>query len=166
MLPERAMPGRISPKERRKDIMKTNYLHSIFAGLGMFGAVFLVEHGLVHTGILGSGTMLDEVLLGLFASFGLFFLLRHLDIDRELRRRQHYAFVIAELNHHIRNALQVILSRADVSIHGLAELEDIADSVNRIDWALREVLPRGGVPISEESEVAIMASPPDTSNRL
>ena len=141
--------------------MKTSYLHSLIAGLGMFGAVFLVEHGLVDAGILGSGTILDDVLLGLVASLGFFFLLRHLDTARELRRRQHYAFVIAELNHHIRNALQVIVSRADIAIHGLPELEDIADAVNRIDWALREVLPRGAVPISDELQVAVMASPPE-----
>jgi hypothetical protein len=40
-------------------------------------------------------------------------------------------------------------------------LEDIADAVNRIDWALREVLPRGAVPISDELQVAVMASPPE-----
>lgn len=144
--------------------MKTNYLHSFIAGLGMFGAVYLVEHGLVRAGVLGTGTILDDVLLGLFASLGLFFLLRHLDSARELRRRQHYAFVIAELNHHIRNALQVIISRADVAIHGLPELEDIADAVNRIDWALREVLPRGAAPISGESQV-MMTSPAEGDPR-
>ena len=144
--------------------MKTNYLHSFLAGLVMFGAVFLVEHILSEAGILGSGTVLDDVLLGLFAAIGLFFLLRHLDTARELRRRQHYALLIAELNHHVRNALQVIISRADLAIHGLAELEDIIGAVNRIDWALREILPRGAMP-AEETEMAVMSGPADTSRR-
>ncbi len=143
--------------------MKTNYLHSFLAGLAMFGAVYLVEHGLSQAGVLGSGTVLDDVLLGLFAAIGVFFLLRHLDTVRELRRRQHYALIIAELNHHVRNALQVIISRADVAIHGVTELEDIFGAVDRIDWALREILPRGAMPASEESE-ALMTGP-DTSNR-
>jgi hypothetical protein len=39
--------------------------------------------------------------------------------------------------------LQVILSRADLAIHSMPELEDIIGAVNRIDWALREILPRG-----------------------
>ena len=145
--------------------MSRNYVHSFLAGLGMFGAVFVVEHGLSSAGVLGSGTLLDDVLLGLFAGIGLFFLLRHLDSARELRRRQHYALIISELNHHIRNALQVIISRADLAIHGLPELEDINNAVNRIDWALREILPRGAVPEPEQPEVAIMSSPPDESNR-
>ncbi len=143
--------------------MKTNYLHSFLAGLAMFGAVYLVEHGLSQAGVLGSGTVLDDVLLGLFAAIGVFFLLRHLDAIRELRRRQHYALIIAELNHHVRNALQVIISRADVAIHGVTELEDIFGAVDRIDWALREILPRGAMPASEESE-ALMTGP-DTLNR-
>jgi len=143
--------------------MKTNYLHSFLAGLAMFGAVYLVEHGLSQAGVLGSGTVLDDVLLGLFAAIGVFFLLRHLDTVRELRRRQHYALIIAELNHHVRNALQVIISRADVAIHGVTELEDIFSAVNRIDWALREILPRGAMPASDESEALLTG--PDTSNR-
>ena len=145
--------------------MKTNYLHPFLAGLAMFGAVFLVEHGLSQAGIVGSGTILDDVLLGLFAAIGLFFLLRHLDTARELRRRQHYALIIAELNHHIRNALQVIISRADLAVHGVSELEDIFGAVDRIDWALREILPRGAMPAAEESQVEFTAGPPGTSNR-
>jgi hypothetical protein len=48
---------------------------------------------------------------------------------------------IAEMNHHVRNALQVI------TYWSLAEKEKqqvglIQDAVNRIQWALREVLPR------------------------
>lgn len=125
--------------------MSNNYLHSALAGVGMFGAVYLVEHVLSGMGLQGSGTILDDMLLGLFAAIGLFFLLRHLDVSRELRRRQQYAVIISELNHHIRNALQVILSRADLAIHSLPELEDIIAAVNRIDWALREILPRGAV---------------------
>ncbi len=69
--------------------MKNNYLHSFLAGLAMFGAVYVVEHGFFARGILGSGTVLDDVLLGLVAALGLFLLLRHLDTARELRRRQH-----------------------------------------------------------------------------
>jgi len=151
--------------EKEEGHMKTNYLHSFLAGLAMFGAVFLVEHGLSEAGIVGSGTVLDDVLLGLFAAIGLFFLLRHLDTVRELRRRQHYALIIAELNHHVRNALQVIVYRADVAIHGMAELDDIFNAVDRIDWALREILPRGAMPISDDSKVPLVTGPEDKSHR-
>jgi hypothetical protein len=51
---------------------------------------------------------------------------------------------IAELNHHIRNALQVIKFLGGQKRSGLddVQLQLINDSVDRIEWALREVLPR------------------------
>jgi hypothetical protein len=145
--------------------MSKNCLHSVLAGLAMFGAVYLVEHVLNGLGLQGNAILLDDILLGIFAAFGLYFLLRHHDTARELRRRQHYALVIAELNHHIRNALQIIVNRADVAIHGLPELDDIFNAVNRIDWALREILPHGDSESDEEPEAALMSGPPSPANR-
>lgn len=49
--------------------------------------------------------------------------------------------VIAAMNHHVRNALQVI----SLSTHGKENKEEIAairESMNRIQWALRELLPK------------------------
>ena len=48
---------------------------------------------------------------------------------------------IAEMNHHVRNALQVIAywSLADKEMR---QVELVQDAVNRIQWALREILPR------------------------
>ncbi|MFL6301284.1 MAG: hypothetical protein ACJ71N_11840 [Terriglobales bacterium] len=48
---------------------------------------------------------------------------------------------IAEMNHHVRNALQVIAywSLADKE---MKQVEMVQDAVNRIQWALREILPR------------------------
>jgi hypothetical protein len=44
------------------------------------------------------------------------------------------------MNHHVRNALQVIVDSA--YLHGHAQqLDVIQKSVKRIDWALREILP-------------------------
>lgn len=49
--------------------------------------------------------------------------------------------VIANMNHHVRNALQVIeftsYSNADKE-----QFEAVKSSVNRIQWALRELLPK------------------------
>ena len=47
---------------------------------------------------------------------------------------------IEMMNHHVRNALQVIVD--SVYLHGHSEqLTEIQNSVKRIDWALREILP-------------------------
>jgi hypothetical protein len=44
------------------------------------------------------------------------------------------------MNHHVRNALQVIVD--SVYLHGhTKQLDEIENSVKRINWALREILP-------------------------
>jgi hypothetical protein len=49
--------------------------------------------------------------------------------------------VIAEMYHHIRNALAPISLSVD-TIENQQLIRLIADGVDRIDWALREILPR------------------------
>ena len=45
------------------------------------------------------------------------------------------------MNHHVRNALQVI-SFAGYSTDSEQQLEHIRQGMNRIQWALQEVLPK------------------------
>jgi signal transduction histidine kinase len=56
--------------------------------------------------------------------------------------------VIGEMNHHIRNALSPVSLSIDATqnqqLNGV-----ISEAVDRIDWALREILPRE-VPLAEE----------------
>ena len=49
--------------------------------------------------------------------------------------------VISEMNHHIRNALAAISLSTD-SMENQQSMRVIADSVDRIEWALREILLR------------------------
>jgi len=56
--------------------------------------------------------------------------------------------VIAEMNHHIRNALAAISLSTD-TIQNQQSIWVISQSVDRIAWALREVLPRSQ-PLEEE----------------
>ncbi|HKW75185.1 MAG TPA: hypothetical protein VJN64_06640 [Terriglobales bacterium] len=69
---------------------------------------------------------------------------------RELiRARMH---TIAELNHHIRNALQVIkfwgLQHQNCSLDEI-QIQFMKDSVDRIEWALREILPSYGPELAQ-----------------
>lgn len=61
----------------------------------------------------------------------------HQDRREQLRQRVE---MIANMNHHVRNALQVIA----LTSHGKnkEEISAIRESVNRIQWALRELLPK------------------------
>jgi len=69
------------------------------------------------------------------------------------RQRQQYVEcrlrVIAEMNHHIRNALQVITF---YSRKGQKQEVGIVEAVERIQWALREVLPQLPEPPSKCKE--------------
>jgi hypothetical protein len=64
--------------------------------------------------------------------------------------------VIAALNHHVRNALEVISLSAYIT-HDEEAIRRITEGVNRIDWALREILPRERFPAVAEDH------PPSTS---
>ncbi len=65
------------------------------------------------------------------------------EISRELIRQRMQT--VAELNHHIRNALQVIkfwgVQHQNCRLTD-EQIQLMKDSVDRIEWALREVLPR------------------------
>jgi hypothetical protein len=56
--------------------------------------------------------------------------------------------VIAEMNHHIRNALAPIALSVG-TIENQQLIRAISEGVDRIDWALREILPRE-MPLREE----------------
>jgi hypothetical protein len=80
-------------------------------------------------------------LTGLFAGWLFFQVAREERANRDLVGER--MKTIAELNHHIRNALQVIkFLGGQRSGLDAVQLQLINDSVERIEWALREVLPR------------------------
>jgi hypothetical protein len=70
-------------------------------------------------------------------------LVAQLVLLHQQRQRQAQARVqrIAEMNHHVRNALQVIAYRS-LADKEMWQVELVQDAVNRIQWALREILPR------------------------
>src|SRR5215472_247492 len=93
----------------------------------------LARDGVTRTDIL----VVSNALTGIVAGF-LFFTLTN---NERLRRKaiQQRLRTIAEMNHHIRNSLQVITYA--VAADSAESLALIRSSVERIEWALREVLP-------------------------
>ncbi|HEX2329991.1 MAG TPA: hypothetical protein VHN74_14795 [Candidatus Angelobacter sp.] len=71
---------------------------------------------------------------------------------RELLRER--MRTVAELNHHVRNALQVIKFwgvQHEQCLHDDPQIQLMKDSVERIEWALREVLPQYPEPTALDS---------------
>ena len=81
--------------------------------------------------------ILSNLLIGLVAGTLVYVL-----SARERQRQKYVEWrlrVIADMNHHIRNALQVITF---YSAKGEKQEVGIVEAVERIQWALREVLPQ------------------------
>jgi hypothetical protein len=104
---------------------------------------FVFDFLLGHVGLSRSYMLIiSNGLTGLFAGGLVYQLAREEKASRELVRAR--MKTIAELNHHIRNALQVIrfLGGQQRPALDAMQLQLINDAVDRIEWALREVLPR------------------------
>jgi hypothetical protein len=82
---------------------------------------------------------ISDALGGLVAGALAFRLLLY-ERERRARLRQRIA-VIADMNHHVRNALQVISFHAYTSADK-EQVEAVKESMERIQWALKEVLPK------------------------
>lgn len=119
--------------------MRRKYGFALLAGLGMFAAVYVIDRTLARFGLPAEATYIDDLLLGVLTCGLVFFLQqRH---ERELRKHLECEAVVRQLNHHIRNALQVIVCRASLDSRDQVDLEPMQKAVERIDWALREILP-------------------------
>jgi hypothetical protein len=112
---------------------------AFFSGIVMFLAVHWVDAWFVHHGLRRDATLLDNFLLAvLVMALVVAQQLRH---ERELERHRQLMEIVAEMNHHTRNALQVIVSRSVLSMPDASAIEEIRQAVARIDWCLREILP-------------------------
>lgn len=107
---------------------------SFLLGFSLFVLGALLQ-GLLHQrGITGLGVYVDDLVLGLMAGLVVFVYeqRRSKDIRQKLE-------VISAMNHHVRNALQTI-SYVPYTEQA-KQILLIQQSVNRIQWALREILP-------------------------
>ncbi|MFZ0707472.1 MAG: hypothetical protein WAM71_17870 [Candidatus Korobacteraceae bacterium] len=115
--------------------------------LGLAFDWMLVKEGVKRLDVLALSNGLTGLAVGLL----------YLQLTRVERERrglvQQRLRTIAEMNHHIRNALQII-AYANVTSDKEKSVELIRSSVERIEWALREVLPGH---VTQEARV----SPPE-----
>src|SRR5690242_1886969 len=107
---------------------------SFLLGFGLFAFGALVQGVLGRLSITGISVYLDDLILGVLA--GLLVFAYEQRQSRDMRKK---LAVIAAMNHHVRNALQTIsyLPYADQE----KQVQMMQESVNRIQWALQEILP-------------------------
>jgi hypothetical protein len=109
------------------------------AGVAVFGAGFLMGNTLLRRKLPRTAIAITDVFSGVLASTLVF------DALRYARRRRNALLgrdaIIQEMNHHVRNALQTIAFTTHASPdHNLEPV--IQSAIERIQWALREVLPQ------------------------
>ena len=80
--------------------------------------------------------LLDDVLSGIAAAFVVFMYER-----RRARMLASNLSTISLMNHHVRNALQAIKYAHFLESQDKLQLQIIGSSVERIEWALTEILP-------------------------
>jgi hypothetical protein len=96
----------------------------------------LVREGVPSAGVL----LLSNVLTGVVA--GALFLQNRLRAQEKQKLLEQRLEKVAEMNHHVRNALQVVsFYRHQISDPEAGRL--LQESIRRIEWTLEEVLPRG-----------------------
>ena len=110
---------------------------ALVSSLGFGLDLLLVKEGLPRRDMM----IFSNTLTGLIAGWLFYSFAQHERSRHELMRER--MRTVAELNHHIRNALQVIKFWGGTQSHiDSVQLQLINDSVDRIEWALTEVLPK------------------------
>lgn len=134
------------PKSHRTWILS---LKSVAFGLCVFLLGSALAAWLTLHNVHGFLAFVDNFVAGIAA--GLVVLLYERWRQREVERKLQ---TIRLMNHHVRNALQII-SAASYGVGSTEQLASVREAVRRIEWALREVLPG-------ESEGNDAAGPPRT----
>ncbi|MBZ5530160.1 MAG: hypothetical protein LAO20_01895 [Acidobacteriia bacterium] len=129
-------------------------LIGIFAfGLGVLQDAFLSQEGFSRWSLI----IISDVITGTIAGLLFYQFARNVKNRHELMRER--MRTIAELNHHIRNALQVIKfwgsQHQNCSLDPM-QLQHMKESVDRIEWALREVLPQYPEPAGSARKPVMM----------
>jgi len=107
----------------------------LVAGAKFGLALMLLNDPWRHQGLLGTDALLSGVLAGV-----LVWILLSL-VHARRRRLIEYVRRVADLNHHIRNAMQVIVYQATLAHADPEQIEQVESAVRRVDAALHEIFP-------------------------
>jgi hypothetical protein len=118
---------------------------SFLLGFALFVLGALLQGMLRTRGISGISIYVDDLVLGVVAGLVVF-----VYEQRRYKAIREKIATISAMNHHVRNALQAI-SYAPYTEQA-KQIQLIQQSVSRIQWALREVLPGAAEPPTKMPE--------------
>jgi hypothetical protein len=111
------------------------FAYGLLVGFAIFIFGGLIEMLLHGRGISFRWDLIDNLITGILT--GLIVFLYEQRRGKDIRQRLR---MIAAMNHHVRNALQSILW-SPYAEDSKEQIRKVQDSVYRIEWALREILP-------------------------
>lgn len=118
--------------QTQKPRLASAVLRAFIEGIIVFVLLVLVDQIAFHLGLTAAQRFADDLLGGAIVGVIIF-----LDERRRARYLASRLQVIALMNHHVRNALQTIKFAHQTD----QQIRLIDESVARIEWALREILP-------------------------
>jgi hypothetical protein len=134
---------------RKPVTLRRRAIYSFCLGCGIFLLGITLRTLLDNWGVSGVTAAVDDLLIGILSGVLVFAYERHQHklILEKMR-------VVADMNHHIRNALQPIMYSPYLKEQA-EQVRIIQEGTRRIEWALREVLPgEDAVPPSSKARSA------------
>jgi hypothetical protein len=120
-----------------------NLKAALVAGLTLFTITYVADAVLYYLGIAAAETILDDAAIALTGAGMLIFFLVQSHKNQIVARAKERAIIVAEINHHMRNAitpLALIMASPDTGER--LRILDIA--TDRMDHVLTELLPTVG----------------------
>src|SRR5215813_5478264 len=112
-------------------------LPSFLAGFLIYSLGWLLDRILQYRGLNSKVVTIDDLLIAVLVGMVVLFY-----EERRRRTLVEKLHTVELMNHHVRNALQVIAC-AHHTPDQQRQLQIVSESVQRIEWALEEVLPKG-----------------------
>src|SRR5690349_7873507 len=131
---------------RKPPTLMRRAVYSFLLGFGIFLLGVGLRTLLDRFGVTGAMAAVDDLLTGILAGLLVFAYERHQHKVVLAKMR-----VIAEMNHHVRNALQPILYSPFLQEQA-EQVRTIQEGIRRIEWSLREVLPGEAETVAVQSK--------------
>ena len=131
------MPREITPRRLKLE----RFAAAVLVGALLFGVSLLANWVLFWLKVPVVSTIANNVVIGVCGAVAAYIWARY-EAERQARAREKM-ILIAELNHHIRNAV-TLLGQSAALEDGPTKLRLIDEAVDRIDRVLTELVPTAG----------------------
>jgi hypothetical protein len=131
MFLQKLVPRWLTP-ERSKPAMVT--------GLALFFVSYAIDLLLYWAGVSAASTILNDLAVGLLGALLLIFYVSSLHFEQNHSRAKERMILVAELNHHVRNALVAIQYSAMLDDRS-ERVRRTSDAIERIDYVLLNLVP-------------------------